>query len=68
MMTLKETVAAALSRRMLQTASELLALDAIRSRCSLATLSSTLNQLVKSGVALRLKGFGPRGGYGYVHK
>lgn len=33
---------------------------------SLGTVSSALNQLVKEGLVLRVKGFGPRGGYGYA--
>ena len=35
---------------------------------SLATVSGILHRLVKNGRVLRCKGFGPRGGYGYVRK
>ena len=33
---------------------------------TLATVSGILAKLVREGKALRVKGFGPRGGYGYV--
>lgn len=62
-----------LGRRELRTASE------VHSRVSytfkgfprpqmitLATVSGILNRLVKRGDVMRIKGFGPRGGYGYV--
>lgn len=64
-LTVAETILIITNERELHTAAELAdhhALDGV----SLATVSSVLCRLVKMGKMLRLKGWGPRGGYGYV--
>lgn len=68
----------ALNERCLRTASEIHAAmsfatkmknEALQTRLkspSLATVSSLLNKLTKSGDVVRVYGVGPRGGYGYA--
>lgn len=66
-MTIKQTLLLIAHPRTLQTAAEIADHNALKG-ISLATISSALCKLVKSGEILRLDNFGPRGGYGYVRK
>lgn len=66
-------IVGAITRRELRTATEIWSRVKFNFDCmpskppiTLATVSGILNRLVKRGDVQRIKGFGPRGGYGYV--